>query len=282
MTVTRVFDRVAETDARSDAYRMRLLWNGATPDINTKVWDLNTWLDQGREGACVGFGFSHEAAAAPEKVTGITNETARQWYFDAQRDDYWAGGAYPGASPVYEGTSTLAGAKVGVRYGHYTSYLWAKTEDEIARTVSNFGPVAIGVNWYEGMMDPDARGILWPAGDMVGGHCTLIIGIIMPNQPLPSDWDYLTPEEIGTGLYVIHNSWGLGWGLNGRALIARENIDRLLHEDGDACVLTRTHIDPEPVKPEPVLTQCGFFTKFINWLSGGKFECPRKGFKNGK
>lgn len=257
----RTLDRLKEFDERSDAYPMRLLWTAAElPPLVSKTWPLDVQLDQGSEGACVGFGFSHEAAAGPEIVHDVTNGYARDWYCRAQIKDPWPGGACAGNnSPYYEGTSTLAGAKVGIDLGHYVSYLWAQSEEELARTVGNYGPVVIGVPWYKGMMETDANGYIWPADEVVGGHCIVVIGI-----------------DIENGHYILQNSWGPDWGVNGRCYLHRENMARLLDEDGDACVLTRAHIDPdEPVPPpKPVPKKCRFWEKFENWIVSGKFECP--------
>lgn len=180
------------------------------------------YLDQGQEGACVGFGFAHEAAARPVIVHGVDSDFARKIYFAAQKQDPWPGGAYPGAFPFYEGTSVLAGAQVLQKAGAFQNYFWAKNELEMAIAVGYKGPVVIGVNWYEGMMRPDRDGYLRPTGRIVGGHCTLVMGI-----------------RLRDDTYIIHNSWGKDWGIDGRALIARKDMERLLSEDGEACLPMR-------------------------------------------
>lgn len=43
--------------------------------------------------------------------------TSRWHYWEMQRRDYWQGGAYPGASPHYEGTSADAGGQVMRLFG---------------------------------------------------------------------------------------------------------------------------------------------------------------------
>ena len=102
-------DRLVEFDEKSRSFPIRELLRADEPRSYT--WSLPVYLDQGYEGACVGFSWSHELAARPVEVQGVTNETARQVYFEAQRIDEWEGGAYDGAIPFYEGTSVLAGAK---------------------------------------------------------------------------------------------------------------------------------------------------------------------------
>jgi hypothetical protein len=263
----RTFDRRYEYDPRSAHYRMSLLWsNGAASfssietqainliaPIKNKLWDLDVQLDQGREGACVGFGFSQEAAAAPEVVSGVDNAYALAWYNRAKQLDPWPG-------EDYDGTSTLAGAKVGVEKGNYISYLWAQSEDEVARTVSNYGPVVIGVNWYSGMMETDADGFIHVMGSVQGGHCIVVIGI-----------------DAVRGYYILQNSWGDAWGDSGRCYLSRADLAVLLANDGDACVLTRVHIAP-PTPPDPVpVAKCSTWDKLLNWLSGNGFVCPGKG-----
>lgn len=239
----RKFDRVPSRDPRNRLHPVSLLWTveyeGARieeePPIVTQYWEDYAYLDQGPDGACVGFGFSGELASTPEVVNGITNATAKALYLAAQKVDEW-----PGES--YEGTSVLAGAKVVQSQGYYTGYYWAFDEHDVAITVSNYGPVVIGVNWYSGMMDPDSNGYLHPTGSVVGGHCVVVIGI-----------------NVEKGYYVIRNSWGSSWGDNGEAKLIRSDMARLMSEQGDVCKPVRVHtdpdpdpVDPEPINPEPV------------------------------
>lgn len=255
--MNRTFDRIPSLDERNRDYPVSLLWNDAKlPEIVTKKWDDYAYLDQGPDGACVGFGISGELASAPEIIRGIDNTFAKQVYFDAQMIDEWPGGAYPGGSPFYEGTSVLAGAKVATNRGYYSSYYWAFDETDMARTVSNYGPVVIGVDWYDGMMEPDSDWYLHPTGSIVGGHCVVVIGI-----------------NVECGYYIIRNSWGKEWGKDGEAKISREDMAILIARNGDVCKPTRVHIDPapEPVPPTPK-KKCNFWCKFNCWLVTGKWS----------
>lgn len=218
-------DRLVEFDHRSREYPARAcLAAGSTPV--TKLWTLPTGapvLDQGREGACVGFGVTNELRFEPVAVPGLDATFAREKiYWPAQRIDQWPGGAYPGASPQYEGTSVLAGMKAAKALGFYGEYRWAFGEADLALAVSHIGPVVIGVNWYTGMFRPDSRGYLNATGRVEGGHCVLVVG-------LNSRYAY----------YTIYNSWGASWGNQGTARIRRSTMDRLLREDGDAAVITQ-------------------------------------------
>jgi len=225
------------------------------PEIFTKKWEDYAYLDQGPDGQCVGFGISGELAAEPEVVPNIDYNFARGIYLDAKLIDEWPG-------EDYEGTSVLAGAKVAQNRGFYTSYLWADNELDMARTVSNYGPVVIGVDWYENMMDTDSKGFLHPTGEVVGGHCVVVIGINVEN-----------------GYYIIRNSWGQGWGDNGEAKISRADMIKLIAANGDVCKPVRVSQnpplpdDPNVPIPVPVKKKCSFLEKLYNLITTGRWDC---------
>jgi len=260
MTVTRKFDRVPSDDLRNRNYPVSLMWTKElaqctmiqAPEIFTKKWQDYAILDQGSDGACVGFGTSGELAAEPEPVPNINYNFAMSVYNDAKRIDEWPG-------EDYEGTSVLAGAKVAKNRGYYSNYLWADNELDMARTISNYGPVIIGIDWYEGMMDPDSNGYLHPTGQVVGGHCVVVIGI-----------------NYESGFYTIRNSWGQSWGDNGEAKIYRTDMAKLIAANGDVCKPVRIPLvppTPEPIPVPPINKKCSFLEKLYNLFLTGKWGC---------
>jgi len=176
------------------------------------TWSCKVFLDQGREGACVGFAWAHDAAARPKVVPLVDDLDALDLYRYARTVDAWPGEAY-------EGTSVLAGAKAMQQRGWLKSYRWAFSEEDLALAVGYKGPAVLGLSWYEGMFEPDADGFLRPSGNVAGGHAILCHGY---SRKLDA--------------YKVHNSWGQDWGVRGEALIAREDMVRLLAEDGEACI----------------------------------------------
>jgi hypothetical protein len=104
-------------------------------------------LDQGQEGACVGFGWAHEAAARPV-VRPATEADAEAIYRRAQQLD--------GFPDDQDGSSVLAGAKATRERGWLGTYRWAFSLNDVLATVGWLGPVVIGVNWYTGMMQADS------------------------------------------------------------------------------------------------------------------------------
>lgn len=235
-------DRLYELDWRSLNYPVTQLMavEAAAPVKKPRsyTWFLDTFLDQGKEGACVGFGFSHEALATPVRVGGISPQFARERvYWEAQKADEWPGGSYPGASPVYEGTSVLSGAKAMQAVGLYTGYYWALNIEQLALGVGYSGPAVLGFNWYEGMMRPNAGNFITPTGKQIGGHCICAIGVKIHwkswvNKLVSSTWENV---DIERSYLTLHNSWGPDWGEHGRCRISLKDADRLLNERGDAC-----------------------------------------------
>lgn len=217
-------DRLVEFDSRSRNFEAV----GSAPEsITPKLWPLAARfrLDQGVEGACVGYGWTNELMSAPWRALrklGVEEqrEYARDFYHHAQSIDEWEGGSYPGASPQYEGTSVLAGAKTAQARGWIGEYGWCFSIDDVMRVVSHNGPVVVGTWWKEGMDAAADTGYLEVTGENRGGHCYLIRGIV----DLDSGWHFR-----------ITNSWGPTWGLGGDAFIKVEDFEVLLHEDGEAC-----------------------------------------------
>lgn len=218
-------DRLIQFDERSRLYNIseRL---GQAP-IRGYTWVCRPTLDQGQEGACVGFGWSHEIAAYP-KVSETSNEFARHLYWDAQRVDPWEGGSYTGASPVYEGTSVLAGAQVLKARGYIEEYRWAFSVDDVLRALSHEGPVVIGVPWMDSMHEPDPDGLLDISGVPIGGHCCLVRGHQTKRR--------LRAARRYSHVVRIRNSWGPDWGVGGDGFLEVHDLERLLRMGGEACV----------------------------------------------
>lgn len=218
--------RCVQFDERSRNYPIREILTANQQKPVTKSWRCRGYFDQGQEGACVGFSMAHELVAEPVPVRlnrRRGHAVARRIYHEAQRIDEWPGGAYEGADPFYEGTSVLAGIKVLKKKGHVTEYRWAFGLQDLILAVGHLGPAILGINWYEGMFDVHGCRFVHPFGELAGGHAILCRAV-----------------NVKRKLFVLHNSWGRSWGNRGTCLISWDDMDRLLHEDGEALIpLTR-------------------------------------------
>lgn len=206
----RVLDRRVQFDEASRGFPALRALDPTTPRSYT--WACRTWLDQGREGACVGYSWAHEVAARPVELTA-TDAMARRFYARAQALD---------GQPWPEGTSVIAGAKAVREDGYTTGFRWAFGLDQALIAISRKGPAVIGCNWYEGMFDTDTAGHLHKAGRIVGGHAILAVGV-----------------NVRLRTVLLHNSWGPDWGMNGKAYLSWDDFGALLREDGEVCIPTR-------------------------------------------
>ena len=269
----RTYDRIYELDWRSLGYP--ITDQLAEPRLRSRIWEIGKWLDQGPDGACVGFAFGHELSGPPVVHDHVDYGYALGIYHDAQRIDPWPGGAYPGADPFYEGTSLLAGAKVCRDRGYYHSFYWALDLEQLVLGVVNAGPSVIGVGWYADMENPDRDGFITPTGRHRGGHAVALSGVVLKvkgeDRPLTrvgqSWWQRLLdfirrlftggsaptpyvpipppappePEPVWADIdldesyFVVWNSWGRSWGDNGTAKLRLSDMEQLLALQGEAC-----------------------------------------------
>lgn len=205
-------DRLVEFDERSRAYPVRaLLERRGAVGPRSYTWRCPDVLDQGSEGACVGFAWAHEAGAYPKRWA-TSNEVAFDVYRRARQLDIWEG-------EDYDGTSVLAGAKSAVERGWLKEYRWAFSLDDLLTAVSRTGPVVMGTWWWSEMWEPDERGFIEPRGQRIGGHAYIINSVSVRRR------------DVG-GV----NSWGLGWGDKGRFRMTWDAVEALLHDEGECCV----------------------------------------------
>lgn len=183
--------------------------------LKSKIWRCDPRLDQRNTPHCVGYSFTHDHAAEPQRRK--VNETlADRWYKWAQDHDEWAGSSYAGSS-------ILGGAKAGVALGYFSEYRWAFSVNEVLRTVGHLGPVLVGTIWTRSMFSPDNRGLVKVSGATSGGHAWMIRGVD------------LNREEI-----VARNSWGRDWSaIGGDFRLSFADLGRLLEEQGDCAFPVR-------------------------------------------
>ena len=183
-------------------------------------------LDQGKEGACTGFGLaavvnflSHNRNGAA-RLKRSDGASARMLYEMAKRYDEWEG-------TDYEGSSIRGGLKGWYKHGVCRESVWPnkpeknprltarRQQDAIERPLGNYfrlrhlhlshvhaaltevGILYASADVHAGWMDPDNEtGRIEQHDEIVGGHAFAIVG-----------YD-------GEGLW-IQNSWGTDWGLGG-------------------------------------------------------------------
>lgn len=130
----------------------------------------------------------------------------------------------PGQMPEEDtGSTGLAVAKVLLSQGLIRGYNHTFSTDQALQALVKQA-VIIGVNWYEGFDEPGAWGLVQPTGQVRGGHEFVVDEIDVENR-----------------LVWATNSWGPGWGVNGRFCFSWDTLDRLLAEQGDVVVPLRLY-----------------------------------------
>lgn len=221
----RVLDWGPNHDPKSLSFAIRPLLT-VPPVRRNKLWTPGPVLDQGREGACVGFGWASEALSTPVAVDlkrmkyvvpQDPNKFASGIYHDAKYIDEWAG-------EDYDGTSVLAGAKIMKKYGLVKEYRWAFGINDVIDAILAKGPVVLGIYWYDSMYEAP-NGVVDVSGDIVGGHCILAVGFRLAKD-----------SKLGVDSVILKNSWGYDWGNFGLAEISVDQLAALLKNDGEACI----------------------------------------------
>lgn len=224
----RPLGRLPEFDDRSLNYPIRTMIGAALPP-RSYTWAVNTVLDQGNVGSCVGNAIAHEIAARPV-VRNVDQAFALDIYHRAQRIDPW-----PGEN--YEGTSVLAGIKTAAADGHYAEYRWAFGIDDLILALGYKGPAVLGVTWFSDMFTPDMAQVIRPTGSPAGGHAILANGIsIKWPIGLAKEARSITTIDRSRSMVRLHNSWGRSWGLAGECFIAVDDLGKLLAMGGEACI----------------------------------------------
>lgn len=181
-------------------------------------------FDQGATSSCTGNAAAGAMNTAPLYTPGrriLTEQDALTVYELATTLDSIPG-SYP---PDDTGSSGLAVAKALQQKGLISGYRHAFSLAEALQALQA-GPVIAGIDWYQGFDSPNPAGVVEIAGEVRGGHEIEILGYERAAVPLDA-------------LVVFENSWGVGYGVNGRGKMSVRTLGVLLDAQGDVTVLIR-------------------------------------------
>jgi hypothetical protein len=217
MTTPYPLGRVVEHDERSRAYGVTMPKRVA---LTSKNWyHYGPVLNQGSTSSCTGHALAQCLNTRPLRRKGeafplLRSTDAITLYSMATTLDEFPG-EYP---PDDKGSSGLAVCKAAVAKGMISRYEHCFGLEQTLATLMR-QPVIIGTVWFSRMFYPNASGFVSPTGTAEGGHEYMLIGLN-------------AKARYVTGL----NSWGKEWGINGRFKITFDNLDALLHANGDVTV----------------------------------------------
>jgi hypothetical protein len=200
--------RIPEWDERNRLFSARTA--SPRPALltgNRYWWDLGWWGDQGSTSMCVAFSSAHFLEDSP-----VTHPDPGPWkdpkylYDGARRYDEWPGEAY-------EGTSGLGACRFMKAEGIIAGYDHCFTPDDVVNALLIISPVLLGIPWYESQDDEDflkKNGyIRVDTGSGLRGYHEVVANGV----------------NTSTGLLRIKNSWGRGWGLDGRFRMRISDLD---------------------------------------------------------
>lgn len=226
-----IVDRKVRFDERSRNYRA--VEGIESEPFRSRTWKCEVYNDQGSEGACVGFAWSHEIAAKPVAI-----ETDDQWAIDiyrrAQQLDPWPGEAYSGTS-VLAGVQAVQEIKNRFDKPLIKEYRWAFGIEDVLRVLGYKGPLVLGVEWHKNFYYPNSEGWIALGGGVVGGHAILAKGvkIVLIDPDKEATFDNIDQHK---SYVILHNSWGTSYGDGGNAYISVYDLNYLLEHDGEACI----------------------------------------------
>lgn len=182
-----------------------------------RYWYIGQPLDQRDTPACVGFSGYKYLTSGPVRNIKLPFSPNRLYVY-AQENDEWPG-------EDYQGSSVRGLFKFFNKEGYTPKYQWTDKVETLVAQILTVGPVVLGTDWYDGMLETDSKGFIKPTGRVLGGHAYLTFGA---NQK---------QEKI-----AIINSWGPKFGLNGRAWIRFDDMQKLLDHDGECCIATEARL----------------------------------------
>jgi len=210
--------RLNSKDPRDAAFPARMLLQQNLPVKTRRYWNASGWWgDQLLTSKCTSYSALHWVEDGP--VTHEGNAPVidpHELYILIQSFDPWK---FP-----HDGSTIRATAKALQHLGYAGSYYWTNSLQEMIDCLLHVGPLIIGIDWYEGMSEPNEKGIGSRSGAMEGGHAIKVDGV-----------------DTKTRLFRLKNSWGREYGRKGFVYLPFDDMEVLI-KDQYAEVMIATEV----------------------------------------
>jgi hypothetical protein len=219
-------------DGRTLSHMIENSASAMSGPIESKGWErVLAILDQGDLGSCTGNAGTGALGSQPfydavgrqelpdPSDAAVAEKFAVELYSEATVVD-----GYPGKYPPEDtGSSGLAICKVLKSRGTIGAYRWARSAHGFIRLLQA-GPVLQGMPWYEAFFQPDGQAFIdgdpsWPSSKLAGGHEVEALGIEIDER------------DLFDSVVTYANSWGTGWGDEGRFRMRLRTYEQLSHVD---------------------------------------------------
>jgi hypothetical protein len=224
----------------------------AAPIVATRWPQYIGILDQGQTGSCTGNASDSCAYHSPFFAQGQANwsytpdeDGARRWYHDNTENDDYPGTWNVDGSGEDTGSDGLTSSKMAVRAGVTSGYQAALDLDSSLQQLMKV-PGITGIPYYNSMFDAPSSGLLtvdFKSG-LAGGHELVVDEVVTADD-----------KRNGTGELLVggDNSWGSGWGAQGRWYLKASDWWALRKANGDVYFWTPVSLPaPSPVGPTPI------------------------------
>lgn len=224
----RTLDVSLAQDPRNEQFLMSSVLPAtvAVGELKSKRWECKPRLDQGAEGACVGFAGAHWFACAPMEQV-VSKALAKMFYEGAKDFDSW-----PGSN--YEGTSVSGLMRFLRKLGVIGEHWWIYDFDTLLKTLSLKGAVIVGAEWREGCFEPDFYGVISFTGLAKGGHAVCADEVDFEKQ-----------------LIGFVQSWGKHHGQGGRVYMSFDDVKQMLITRPSLVWPTEKSLGNHEAKPQP-------------------------------